>query len=73
MACIYTSSNDHDLTNCSKHIDTRVFRLRQLVEEGEVKLVKIDTHDQVADNLTKPLSRQSLNMSRHITSGLALA
>ncbi len=73
MACIYASSSDRDLTNRSKHIDTQVFRLRQLVEEGEVKLVKIDTHDQVADNLTKPLSRQSLEMSRHVTSGLAFA
>ncbi len=32
MACIYASSNDHDLTNRSKHIDTQVFLLRQLVE-----------------------------------------
>jgi hypothetical protein len=31
MACIYASSNDSDLTNRSKHINTRVFRLRQLV------------------------------------------
>ena len=62
MACIYASDSDRDLSNRSKHIDTRVYSLRQLVEEGEVELYKIDTQEQVANNLTKPLRRYGLEL-----------
>jgi hypothetical protein len=70
MACIYASKNDKDLEQRSKHIDIRVFKLKEFVEEGVLELVKIDTDKQVADNFTKPLSQIGVEMSRDITSGL---
>ena len=43
--------------------------MRQLVEEGTVKLQKINTEHQVADNFTKPLPRYGVELSREVTSG----
>jgi len=40
----------------SKHIDTRVFRLRSLCAAGILELVKIDTKHNVADIFTKGLA-----------------
>jgi hypothetical protein len=53
----------------SKHIDTRVFKLKEFVKDGIMKLVKIETERQVADNLTKPLHRQGVEFARGIMSG----
>ena len=69
MACIHASQNDRGIHGRAKHIDTRVHRLRQLVDDGEVELVKIDTTEQVADNFTKPLTSTGVKMSRDVTSG----
>ena len=69
MACIYASKNEKDMHNRTKHIDVRVFKLREFVENGTLALVKIDTQDQVADCLTKPLPREGIEMARKITSG----
>jgi hypothetical protein len=41
----------------SKHIDTRYHFIRDCVEEGRVDVVSIDTSEQLADILTKPLPR----------------
>ena len=50
--CIAFSKNNtcHDRT---KHIDIRAYNLRDLVKEGVVNVVHIDTKDQLADMLTK--------------------
>ena len=40
----------------SKHIDTRVYRLRELYARGVVCLTKVHTSVQRADPFTKPLS-----------------
>ena len=42
-----------------KHIDIRYHRIRELVEEGEVELVKVHTKENPADALTKVLPRDS--------------
>jgi len=42
--------------NRSKHIDTRVFRLRELVASGVLSLVKVLTTYNVADIFTKGLA-----------------
>ena len=54
MACIYLSRKDGQI-NRAKHIDTRVHRLRELVRDGIMTLVKIATSDQIADAFTKGL------------------
>ena len=41
----------------SKHIDIQYHKIRELVENGEIKLNWIPTSDMVADGLTKPLKK----------------
>lgn len=62
-ACIFMSTNPE--TKRAKHIDVKYMFLRDVVWRGDMKLVKIDTKDQVADMLTKSLDRQSFE--RHFT------
>jgi hypothetical protein len=68
-ACIYSSMDNKPMNPRSKHIDTRVFKLKEFVKDGIMKLVKIETERQVADNLTKPLHRQGVEFARGIMSG----
>jgi len=56
MACIYALQCNRGVHGRAKHIDVRVRRLRQLVNDKEMELIKIDTSEQVADNFTKPLT-----------------
>ena len=42
-----------------KHIDVRYHRIRELVEEGEVKLMKVHTKENQSDALTKVHLRDS--------------
>jgi hypothetical protein len=72
MACIYASQSDRGVHGRAKHIDVRVHKLRQLVEDKEIELIKIDTSEQVADNFTKPLTITGVKLSRDITSGVKL-
>ena len=48
------SSRHHART---KHIRIRYHFIRQLIGQGELALVKVSTDHQLADLLTKPLSR----------------
>jgi hypothetical protein len=68
-ACIYSSEADRPMNPCSKHIDIRVFKLKEFVSEGILKLVKVASVCQVADNLTKPLHKEGVEMARGIMSG----
>ena len=43
----------------TKRIDIRYHRIRELVEDGEVELVKVHTKENPADALTKVLPRDS--------------
>ena len=43
--------------NKSKHIEIRYFYIRDMVQKGAIKLQYVSTDGQVADVLTKPLSR----------------
>ena len=54
---------------CSKHINIRVFKLKEFVQEGTLKLVKVASERQVADNLTKALHKVGVDMARSIMSG----
>jgi len=42
----------------SKHIDVKFHFLRDLVNEGTVKLKYCNTHNQIADIMTKPLKKE---------------
>ena len=44
---------------CTKHIDVRYPRIRELVEEGEVELMNVHTKENLSNALTKVLSRDS--------------
>jgi hypothetical protein len=56
QSCLRLSENPvfHDK---SKHIEIKYFYIRDLVRDGAVKLQYVSTDEQVADILTKPLSR----------------
>ena len=41
----------------SKRILRRFHLIREIVDRGDVKICKVDTNDNVADPLTKPLSQ----------------
>eukprot|EP00961_Rhodomonas_salina_P216485 2924280-Rhodomonas_salina.1 len=52
MVCIHmlhTSAMYHK----ARHIDVRVYHLRELCKDGLVVCKKVETHDQVTDSLTK--------------------
>eukprot|EP00961_Rhodomonas_salina_P000364 4948-Rhodomonas_salina.1 len=53
-ACIYMSKNAV-LHHKTKHIDVQVYHLRDLIRTNIMTLLKIGTHDMVADTLTKAL------------------
>eukprot|EP00961_Rhodomonas_salina_P289923 3917662-Rhodomonas_salina.1 len=38
-----------------KHIDVRVYRLREFVQDGIMELYHVQTHEQAADCFTKSL------------------
>ena len=43
----------------SKHIDVRFHFLRDLTRDGVVELVYCNTHEQVADIMTKPINLEA--------------
>jgi hypothetical protein len=69
-ACIHSAMNDKGLGPRSKHIDTRVFKLRQLVEEKILELHKVSSAGNVADCLTKALSRDEVERARKYMFGI---
>ena len=52
MACIYLSRSA-SFTNRVKHIDVRIYHLRDLCKSGIMSLYKVSSAFQVADSLTK--------------------
>jgi hypothetical protein len=56
QSCVKLSENPvfHDK---SKHIEIRYHYIRDMVQKGAVKLQYVATDEQIADVLTKPLSR----------------
>ena len=56
QSCIKMTANPvfHDT---SKHIEIMYFYIRDMMQKGAIKLQYVSTDEQVADVLTKPLSR----------------
>ena len=71
-ACIYSSMDAKPMNPRSKHIDTRIFKLKEFVKDGIMVLTKIESENQVADNLTKPLPLAGVRLARDIMSGAGL-
>jgi hypothetical protein len=63
QSCIKLSENPvfHDR---SKHIEIRYHYIRDMVQKGAVRLQYVATDEQVADVLTKPLSRMKFEYFR---------
>jgi hypothetical protein len=62
-SCIMMSENPANRER-TRHVDTRVHYLRELVRDGHVKLLKCAGPQNVADALTKSLPRPALSKHR---------
>jgi hypothetical protein len=62
-SCIMMSENPANRER-TRHVDTRVHYLRELVRDGHVKLLKCAGPQNVADALTKSLPRPALAKHR---------
>ena len=45
----------------SKHIDRKFHKIRELISNGDVCILKVASADNVADPLTKPMSQSQLD------------
>lgn len=68
MACIYMSESSASFHKV-RHIDTRVFHLRELCKTGITKLVKVESAKMAADSLTKATPRPLFEYHRNIIMG----
>ncbi len=68
-ACIFAATTNKPFGQRAKHIDTRIFKLREYVESGEIELQKVATESNVADCLTKALPRETVEIARAIMFG----
>ena len=68
QGCIGMSKNPI-LRKRAKHIDIRYHFIRERVASGDVKLVYIETENQLADILTKPLLKPRLTKIRALVLG----
>ena len=68
-ACIFLSKNSV-MYHKSKHIDVRVYHLRDLCNAGVTELHKVSTNEQVADILTKSLPQPAFEKFRNVMMGL---
>jgi hypothetical protein len=53
----------------TKHINVKYHHFRSYVEAGVITVHKVDTDDQVADTLTKPLMREKFERHRRTLTG----
>ena len=68
-ACIHSSKDNKEFGPRSKHIDVRVFKLREFVADGILTLEKVCTSANVADCLTKALPRELVERMREVMFG----
>lgn len=68
QGCIYMSQNPV-MHKRAKHIDIRFHFVRERVADGTVKLVYVETENQLADLLTKPLLKARILKIRGVVLG----
>ena len=56
----------------SKHIDVRFHFLRDQYKKGVIDLIHVDTDDQLADTLTKPLEEKPFTRLQGVRSSVSL-
>mmetsp|Transcript_57331 Transcript_57331/g.117328 ORF Transcript_57331/g.117328 Transcript_57331/m.117328 type:complete len:1978 (-) Transcript_57331:6636-12569(-) len=71
MACIYMSKSS-GAHHKVRHIDTRVYHLRDLCKDGTMELEKVESSRQAADSLTKGTPRVLFDMHRDVMLGRTL-
>ena len=57
-------AHNHSSQRRSKHIDAHAHFVRQVVEEGKLKVVKIDTKINPADIFTKVVAKEKFECAR---------
>ena len=57
-------ANNHKYRPQTKHLNIKYHHFRDYVERGEIAIHKINTKDQLADYLTKPVSQEILEWLR---------
>ena len=68
IACIYMSRTSA-MYHKGKHIDVRVYRLREFVRDGIMELFHVASAEQVADLLTKSLPSDATRRHAQVMSG----
>ena len=66
---IRVANNESSIGDAGRHMETRVFKLKELVENESVILKYIETQRQVADLLTKSLGRVAFERLRDDLTG----
>jgi hypothetical protein len=67
-ACIHMSETSA-MYHKTRHIDVKVYRLREICKDQEVKLYKVTSTDQAADSLTKATPRPAFEKHRAVMFG----
>ena len=62
-------AKNHKYRPRTKHLNVRYHHFRDYVERGEISIHKIDTTEQLADYLTKPVNKESLKYLRQKVMG----
>ena len=62
-------ANIHKYRPRTKHINVKLHHFRQYVEEGKIKIVPIESENQQADYLTKPVRHDTLVRLRKLVMG----
>ena len=68
QACIKIAGNPC-LAERTKHFDIKYHWLREKIKAGQIKLTYINTHDQLADIFTKPLTAELFHTFRRALVG----
>ena len=69
---IQVANNSRNLTNSTKFMDVRVFKVREFIEDQEIRMKYTKTCEMVADIGTKCLPRPQFEFLRDIMNGYAL-
>ena len=59
----------HKMRPRTKHINIKYHHFREQVDQGRISVMHVDTKDQRADALTKPLAEQPFVYLRHLFMG----